>query len=482
MLWLALHFPDLPLEVFTRGTTAPDSLIVSEGQGREQRVLRANSAATCRGIAPGMRVSAALALANGLRVRVRDVPAERNALERLAAWSGQYSSLVHVVTPQTLLLEVGGSLRLFRDLPSLLARIEFGIAELGYAAQLSVAPTPLAATWLACAGHDAQITDGARLVGVLSELPLAVLELAPESRACLEGMGLKRVGDCLRLPRAGLAKRLGPELVLKLDRALGRVPDPRAPFVPAASFASRLELPGTVENVQGLTFALHRLVLELSGELRARAAGVMQLTLTLLHPKAPATLIELGLVAPTREPKHLIELFRERLAQCVLPEAVETLVLRAQSFLPLATPNLDLFGARPESEESAAALIERLRARLGQQAVQGLAVVAEHRPERAHVYDRAHSGAKAAAQLVAHGERPFWLLPEPVPLEQDGDQPLIGSALLLESGAERIESGWWDEGDIGRDYFVARNRAGECYWIFRELKPAPRWWLHGIFG
>ena len=479
MLWLALHFPDLPLEVFTRGTTAPDSLIVSEGRGREQRVLRANTAATRLGIAPGMRVSAALALANGLRALQRDEPAEHNALERLAAWSGQYSSLVHVVTPQTLLLEVGGSLRLFGDLPSLLARIEFGIAELGYAAQFSVAPAPLAATWLAHAGCDAQITDDARLVSALAELPLAVLELAPGSLARLEGIGLKRVGDCLRLPRAGLAKRFGPEFLLKLDRALGRVPDPREAFMPAASFTSRLELPGTVENVQGLTFALHRLVLELCGELRARAAGVMQLVLTLLHPKAQATLIELGLVAPTRDPKHLIELFRERLAQCELPEAVETLVLGAQSFLPLATPSFDLFGARPESAETAAVLIERLRARLGQQTVQSLAVVAEHRPERAYT----HTSTKAAPLPVAHGgERPFWLLPEPVPLELDGDQPLIGSALQLESGAERIESGWWDEGDIGRDYFVARNRAGECYWIFRELRPAGRWWLHGIFG
>jgi len=204
----------------------------------------------------------------------------------------------------------------------------------------------------------------------------------------------------------------------------------------------------------------------------------MQLALTLLHPKAKATLIELVLVAPTRDPKHLLELFRERLAQCALPEAVETLVLGAQSLLPLATPSFDLFGARPESVETAAVLIERLRARLGQQTVQSLAVVAEHRPERAYT----HAGAKATPLPVAHGERPFWLLPEPVPLELDGDQPLIGSALQLESGAERIESGWWDEGDIGRDYFVARNHAGECYWIFRELRPAGRWWLHGIFG
>jgi protein ImuB len=478
MLWLATHFPHLPLEVYTRGTPAPDALIVSAGLGREQRVLHANPAAARRGISAGMRVSAALALASGLRVLARDTRAEHDALERLAAWAGQFSSLVHVLAPQALLLEVGGSLRLFPDLPSLLARIEFGIAELGYAAQFAVAPTPLAATWLARAGGDAQVADHARLAGALAELPLTVLELAPESRARLAGMGLEQVGDCLRLPRAGLAKRLGPELVLELDRALGRVPDPRVPFTPPASFESRLELPGTVDSVQGLTFALHRLVLELGGELRARSAGVMRLALTLRHPRAAATSIELGLVAPTRDPKHLTELFRERLARVELPEAVETLTLRAAAFLPLGTPNLDLFGARAASKESAAALVERLRARLGQQAVQGLTTVAEHRPERAYAY----GSAKAAPLFVAHGERPFWLLPEPVPLEQDGDRPLIGSTLLLEGSAERIESGWWDEGDIGRDYFVARNRAGECYWIFRELEPTRRWWLHGVFG
>ena len=425
-----------------------------------------------------MRVSAALALVRELRVIARDPSTEQRALDRLAAWAGQYSSLVHPVAPQALLLEVGGSLRLFRDLPSLLAQIELGIAELGYEAQLAVAPTRLAATWLARDGRDAQITDASMLASALGPLPLAVLEPTPGQLARLQGMGIARIGDCLRLARDGLAKRLGPAFVQQLDRALGRIPDPRAPFVPAANFAARLELPGTVETVQGLVFALNRLVVELCGELRARAAGVMSLSLTLVHPKAPTTGVELGLVAPTRDPKHLTELFRERLAQIVLPEAVESLRLCVTHYLPLGSPNLDLFTPHPVSAESVAALKERLRARLGPQAVRGLQVIPEHRPERAFEYE----ASATAPGIVEGGERPLWLLPEPLPLRQDGDRPWIGSALLLEGAAERIESGWWDEADIGRDYFVARNRAGECYWIFRELAPPRRWWLHGIFG
>ena len=441
-------------------------------------MLHANAAAARCGIAPGLRVSAALALARGLRVLARNPDHERRALQRLAAWAGQFSSLVHVEAPQALLLEVGGSLRLFGGLENLLTQVELGLTELGYTAQLAVAPTRLAATWLARAGRDVQITTSAQLAGALGELPLAVLDLSPEAIARLNGMGIGRLGDCLRLPREGLARRLGSEFVARLDRARGQLPDPRAPFVPPASFESRLELPGTVENVEGLVFALRRLVVELCGELRARSAGVMRLVLTLAHPKAAASVIELGLVAPTRDPKHLTELFRERLAQLELPEPVEALTLSVAQFLPVGTPNLDLFTPRQVSEESAAALIERLRARLGSEAVHGLEVVAEHRPERAYGY----AAAKAVPVAVTGGERPLWLLPEPVPLRLSDGQPWIGSNLKLESSAERIESGWWDEADIGRDYFVARNRGGECYWIFRELQPPRRWWLHGIFG
>jgi len=461
--------------------------VVSAGAGREQRVLCTNAAAEACGISPGLRVSAALALAHHLRVMARDVRAERRALERLATWAGQYSSLVHVALPDVLLLEAGGSLKLFGGLPGMLARIEFTLAELGYGAQLAVAPTPLAATWLARAGHDVSVTEPvtepARLAGALAELPLPALALAPEVLAQLEGMGLARLGDCLRLPRAGLARRLGPEFLRALDRALGRAADPRTPFVPPVRFASRLDLPDAVDSLEGIAFALHRLVLDLCGELRARGAGAMRFALTLRHPGAPPTVVELGLVAPRRDPRHLTDLLRAKLAQIMLPAPVEALALSVTQHRPLGARPLDLLGAPESAEETAAALIERLRARLGLEAVEGLGLMAEHRPERASapVPVGGHPGP-SAAPVLARGERPFWLLPEPLPIEQHEQQPWIGSTLTLEAGVERIESGWWDEGDIGRDYFIACNSQGERYWIFRDLAPPRRWWLHGVFG
>ena len=53
------------------------------------------------------------------------------------------------------------------------------------------------------------------------------------------------------------------------------------------------------------------------------------------------------------------------------------------------------------------------------------------------------------------------------------------------SRAERLESGWWDEGeqggagDVQRDYFVARNPQGQWAWVFRATDG---WYLHGLFA
>jgi len=48
-------------------------------------------------------------------------------------------------------------------------------------------------------------------------------------------------------------------------------------------------------------------------------------------------------------------------------------------------------------------------------------------------------------------------------------------------GPERIESGWWDGNDVGRDYFVAAGPGGERLWVFRD-RADHRWYLHGRFG
>jgi len=511
VLWLCLDLPFLSLEVCTRASAAagpPEPFAVSEGSllaggGRRQQVLIANEAAMRGGVRPGMPLHAAQALVSRLRTVGRDETGERAALERLAAWAGQFTPAVSIVErlragitpmqatmtpqalamPQALVLEVGGSLSLFGGLKRLRHALRTGVAELGYSAVLSVAPTPLAATWLACAADEEPVTDLPTLAGRLFELPLACIGLAEEQRALLQGIGLTTLGECLRLPRDGLARRLGAEFVTALDRAFGRLPDPRKFYVAPSSFEARLPLPSAVEHTEGVLFPLNRLLLELSGFLTARVAGVQALELALHHNQAPITRIRLGLARPTRDTRHLAELFRECLAHTDLPEPVEEIALSASQLLPLAASEIDFFASKHAHPGAATELIERLRARLGREAVQGLRVVAEHRPECAWGYVGEPGEAVSQERAVdAPRDRPLWLLKEPVPLTVQDGQPYLEGALEISLDEERIESGWWDGNDVRREYFVARDAQSAKLWVYRELGGERSWWLQGVFG
>jgi protein ImuB len=308
------------------------------------------------------------------------------------------------------------------------------------------------------------------------------------------------VGGLLRLPRAGLARRLGPALVSLLDRALGRAPDSRPRFEPPARFESRLDLPEEVHTLEALRFAARRMLFELHGFLAARRAGVRRLTWWLLHARGQdtpnhhtpirPTVIEMGLLAPSRDPEHLLALFRERLNGLSLCAPVRALVMRTEAIAPLAETPLGLWPLKeyqgPRGPEAGPVrLIERLRARLGESAVAGLCAVADHRPERA--WHPCPPTERTAAPSVGGSPRdpnrvlPLWLLKEPRPLSHQDGRPYLCGPLEAESGPERIESGWWDGQDIARDYFVARDPQGARFWIYRDLGDASAWYLHGVF-
>ena len=78
--------------------------------------------------------------------------------------------------------------------------------------------------------------------------------------------------------------------------------------------------------------------------------------------------------------------------------------------------------------------------------------------------------------------RPLWLLAQPEALTTHRGRPRRDGTLELLAGPERIESGWWDGGDVRRDYYVAQTTAGARLWIYRDCTGERAWFLHGIFG
>lgn len=445
----------------------------------------------------GQRLATALGLCPGLMLAERDVTAEAAALQRLACWAGAFTPTVSLY-PGGLLLEIGGCLRLFGGLAALLAALDDGLAGQGVDAGRAVAPTPLGARWLARGAPGSLCTDGTALARALDVLACTVPDWPATVRERLDAFGLHRLGDVRRLPSASLRQRLGEAAVDDLLRAFGERPDPQPPFAFPEHFTTTLELPSRVELAEGLAFAAQRLLASLGGWLQARQLRLRACTLNLQHERGTAPgQVSLRPGEPTADPELLQRLLRETLARYTLAQPVYSLSLSADEVEARGDDSRALFG-RIVAGEGAEACLARLQARLGAAAVRVPAPSADHRPEAA---GRLRAGLPAAGIFAPEGRstasngpgtpptRPLWLLPLPQRLNEQGGRPHWHGPLQFLSRPERIESGWWDEGendgeseapgDVRRDYFVAANPDGQRIWIFRD---GDGWYLHGLFA
>jgi len=514
MLWLALHLPLLSLEAFC-ATLPAQAQPVAVALIHQHRIAAVNTAAAACGVRPGMKRATALALVADLRLADSDTARDAAALRAVAHTALAFTPAVTLHDAQTVLLEVQASLRLFDGLAALRRRLAAALATLGHRVQMAAAPTALGAALLA-RWHPADRGDlvlgaHARQPGALQPLldtaPVWLLGPGREHWEALQGMGLHTLADLRQLPRAGLVRRFGADLLDELDRALGLQADPRRWLELPAHFESRLELFTRAETNEQVLAGAGVLLARLVAWARARQARVGSFTLRMGHERqrqvnAPATELRVELAEPALDAAHLQMLLRERLGRCQLAAPTLELQLRCHHLVASAAPNGELFATRTSEAVGLVRLLERLRARLGDEQVQRLEPVADHRPERASRSVPAQGMAPARAGAAVAGvpaaataqaapalphHRPAWLLPEPLPLTEHGALPLLeGRPLQLVSGPERIEAGWWDGTPAVRDYFIAQAEDGSLVWLYRGRLPAAvdeaGWFLQGRFG
>lgn len=501
-LWLGIYLPMLPLEALV--DTAEPAAVFEERQGI-RKILLVNAAAAAFGVGPGLAVNAALALLPELHLEEREPLREAAVLRELAEWAERFTSLTTLEPPFLLLIEIAGSLSLFGGIRALRERITGELEDQGFAARTAIAPTPLAATWLARAGRKVCIRDAGNLASRLGPLPLSCLDWPEQVQEALTGMGVMTVGEALRLPRQGFAKRFGAMRLIELDRALGRLPDPRVSYRSPERFISDFDLNEEQSDATLLLNACRELLVRLESFLRQRQTAVQHIAFSFFHLDMPATHLNLGRVQADRAVQHWFELLEIRFENLRLPAAAIAIRLcggHGQTFSS-STRDLPFRGNQNHHPQAPIAhLAERLNARMGNAAVHGVMAVAEHRPHYAwqarNSYDDVPNCAPAptfanqahAPALLADIRRtnslvlcrPLWVLNEPQLLRTERGKPCYQGLLKCISGPERIETGWWDDDGIARDYFVATNPHGACLWIYRDRGGDGGWYLHGMFG
>jgi protein ImuB len=489
MLWACFTLPDLPLEAIFGCEAAETPCAVLDGPANRAQVRLANPVAAGLGIRPGHSLAAARVHAARLDARRRQPQAEAQCLGHLTAWAYGFSSQVVEAgsgrsmlgarqpkaatdAPASVLLEVGASLGLFGGWPQLERQLRAGLAELGHRHHLAAAPSPAGAQLLAEAGNDLAVLASPQLRNALGSIPLERCGLPPRLLQALQAVGWRRLDAVLRAPRAELARRFEPALPGWLDRLLGLAPDPRPLYRPPDRFERSIEFDLALDSLESLGFVLRRLCRELAAFLQARDGGLQQFVLQLGHDEAPATAVEIGLRLAQREAEPLFEAARGRLERTPLPGPVRHIGLIAERLPPFVPERRGLFDAAPRSGLAWPELQERLRARAGDDAVRMLQTHPDHRPECAWRSDPGN--ARRSVDRPPLAPRPLWLLPRPQPLRQP--------VLRLLSDPERIESGWWDDADVRRDYVIAELGDGQRAWLYREAGSGGPWMLHGWFA
>lgn len=488
MLWLCLHFPRLPLSAL--GSDVDNTTVVDQ-HGSQRWLI--TGAADC---AAGVSLSQASALYPELRFKVRKVAAEQDALRSLAHWAYRYGQPVMAEIqdlaepgriPRALLwVEIGRSLKLFGGLDALRDLMCNELLELGHAAQTAVAPTRAGAALRACAGRSDPVLELHGLHERLTDLPITLLHWPGEMLSALSGVGFRRLGELLAIPREAFIKRFGVAYRLALDRLIGIAAEPFEAIVPPETFRRRFELAAEIEDVERLQFPLKRLCSELQGYLRARDCGLRSVTLAVVHAGARETRIHARFLDPHRDANRIFDALHERLERDGLPLAARELVLMAEDFAEAVVPQNDLFDPRAGQAQVWAAAIERIRARFGEavgsqcgSAITALPhkpnrvwipqAVEDHRPECGTQRGAALTGTGGFSRAPQDAHRPSFLLPEP--------DPMPSPALPAGMSFERIESGWWDGRDVRRDY-TTLDINGSRAWVFRDVASGA-WYLHG---
>lgn len=474
MLWLCLNFPDLPINIFSidKAIEKPIAII-----GSSNTIIAINKTCRSLGIKNGMSLSAAYAISNLIEVKHRNKHKETKKLEEIAISLFQYSSQISISLPSSILVEIGASIALFRDTQNLINQIKRTIIKLGLNAQTAASPTPMAAIWLALQKTNATVLTINDLPQHINPLPISTIEPKNRSNIQPSDIGIQTIGQLACVPRSAVTQRWGSDILDQLDRAFGRKPDPLPLFILPHRFSTEVSLNLPASSVTEILFGLHRIMQTMTTYLQVKQRGVIEFELSVTNEEDFSHSFNFKLSVPSRDPKHLSNLVQERLNRETIPSRIESIQLKSIHELTLTPSSRSLIPQSERTELSRGQLIDQLQARLGEKSVYGVTVYADHRPEKS--WRATVPGEQQYYAPLNH--RPSWLLHTPKALVSISDIPQLRGPLTILNGPERIETGWWDEKDIKRDYYLALTQDRSQIWIYKDVKDR-KWFLHGIFS
>ena len=449
-----------------------------------ERIFCLNALAEAQGLNRGMPFSEARAFCPQLQARPADPPADARFLEGLRRWSLRYCPWAGCEEPDGLVLDITGSAHLAGGEAELLADMRARLERARIGARIGLADTRGAA-W-ALAHHGPGIAPPGDGLAALAALPVAALRLDEGSTIALQRLGLRSIGALAAAARAPLARRFGPELLMRLDQALGRRAEAIAPLVQPPHFAVRLTLPEPIGLASDVMAALKRLLDALCAKLKTHEAGARHLCLTLRRVDQGSQVLELRLASAMRDPARILPLLERRIEGIDAGFGIDQLRLEA---VQTETLHLQQTGPDMAKAERLDHLITRIGLRIGLENIRRFQRLDSHIPE----------GSFRLVPVTASRPCGDWQMARPRPLRLFPPEPVTARGATpptrfrwrrmplttgRATGPERIAPEWWTENDDWRsgirDYWRVETHQGWRLWMFHTPQ-RPGWFVQGEF-
>lgn len=486
-LWLPRFASDIALR--RRPVDGPFAVIAR--QASADRLICLNMAAQHAGLRAGMGLADARALCPELITRPHDPMAQAQALGALCRWTLRYTPWGAPDGVDGLVLDITGAAHLAGGEGALLADLSARMARMGVAARMAIAGTRGAACAVARYGKGGIVRTGAESQA-LGPLPLAALRLSPDIVEGLERLGLRIIRDLAQIPRSTLPRRFGPDVLLRLDQALGQMGEPVCASPLPPHFGVRLSLPDPIGLLGDLQAGLARLLDRLCDHLHRTQMGARRLHLTLSRVDGQALQIDITLARPMRDPRAIAPLFDRALDGVDAGFGIDGLRLTAPVTEKLPLQQITAQGRA--SQDDLADLLTRLCNRVGFENVQRLLPADSHIPEKAFL-----TVAAAYCDGAAH-----WPPSPPRPVEVFDPEPIHAVMaiqtrqppacfrwrgqewqVIAASGPERISPEWWLDDPAWRsglrDYWRVQTAQGARLWLFHTPQK-DGWSVQGAFA
>ena len=333
----------------------------------------------------------------------------------------------------------------------------------------------------------------------LAPLPIAALRIEQRIVDAMRRLGLERIGDLVAIPRAPLARRYGRDVLLKLDQALGRAPEPFDPIVPRDAPSATLRFAEPIGSADSIAQVIGDLLDQLIERLREAGLGARALLLVCERVDRQQQRVAIGAARASRDKAHLQRLLVRKIETIDPGFGIDAMRLVAARTEPLGATAIPGDLATPGPAPDLSQLVDLIAGRIGAQNLYRWSAVESDVPERSV---RRIGPLETPVPWPDAWPRPPRLLPRPEPIDnvvaELPDAPprrftWRGRTYMLVKGdgPERIYGEWWKRGaerDAVRDYFQVEDESGARFWLFRRGDgDDPRtgdlsWWIQGGCG